>query len=82
MHSASGLHAEVHIVGGLQAERFAELISHELEHVIEQLDGVDLAGIARRAPATVWLSGRDSFETLRAIRTGQLVAAEFTKTSN
>jgi hypothetical protein len=80
--SASGLLAEVHIVGGLQAERLAELIGHELEHVIEQLDGVDLAGTARRAPTTVWLSGRDSFETVRAIQTGQLVAGEFARTSN
>jgi hypothetical protein len=69
-------------VGGLQAERLAELIGHELEHVIEQLDGVDLAGTARRAPTTVWLSGRDSFETVRAIQTGQLVAGEFARTSN
>lgn len=75
----SGLRADVHIVAGLQAAKMAELIGHELEHVIEQLDDVDLAGIARRAPATAWSSGPDTFETLRAIKTGRLVTGEFTR---
>ena len=82
MRTPTGLQAEVHIAGGSVATAVVELIGHELEHVIEQLDGVDLAGIARRAPATVWLSGPDSYETRRAIQAGRLVAAEFTMISH
>lgn len=54
-----------------------ELIAHEIEHVIEQLDGVDL-----RVRATLPASGvrsrdhGDEFETTRAIRVGRMVAAE------
>ena len=55
-----------------------ELIAHEMEHVIEQLDAVDL-----RTLATVPTSGvrgcdcRDQgFETIRAIRAGRAAAEE------
>jgi hypothetical protein len=53
-----------------------ELIAHELEHVIEQLDGVDLRTHAslRRAAASVGEDG--SFETVRAIRQGLAVTRE------
>jgi hypothetical protein len=60
------------------SELAAELIAHELEHIIEQLDGVDLAAKAdadgsgvRRGEAPEL-----SFETVRATRMGQAVAAE------
>lgn len=51
--------------------RSVETISHEIEHVIEGLEGGRLAGpgVARR------LDG--SFETVRAIEIGRLVADEF-----
>jgi len=55
-----------------------ELIAHEFEHVIEQLDGIDLAAQASlpdtgvRAVATEGLV----FETIRAARTGVRVAQE------
>ena len=59
-------------------ELAAELIAHELEHIIEQLDGVDLAAKAdadssgvRRGEAP-----EASFETVRATRMGLTVAAE------
>jgi hypothetical protein len=55
-----------------------ELIAHELEHVIEQLDDIDL-----RTLATVPSSGvercagrEEAYETIRAIRTGRAVSAE------
>jgi hypothetical protein len=59
----------------------AELIAHELEHVIEQLDGVDLA-----AKAVVATSGvadeSDGYETARAKRVGLAVAAEVRRGGN
>ena len=56
------------------AENLTELLGHEFEHVIEQLDGIDLrtlesAGEARR------LEG-GAFETRRAIAAGQRVSGE------
>lgn len=59
-------------------ENLVELIAHEFEHVIEQLDGVDL-----HARATVPGSGvsevsftKGVFETIRATRAGLSVVAE------
>ena len=58
-------------------EGVAELIAHEFEHVLEQLDGVDLQARAVLAGTGVWDCGDGSFETTRAVRTGRAVAAEF-----
>jgi hypothetical protein len=56
-----------------------ELIAHEIEHIIEQLDGVDLHAQAKLPGTGVYScsTGRGSFETLRAIRAGLKVAQEF-----
>jgi hypothetical protein len=54
---------------------FTELLAHELEHVIEQLDGIDLAIKASVANSGV-RSCVDGFETSRAVRVGSLVALE------
>jgi Tol biopolymer transport system component len=54
-----------------QVPRF---IAHEMEHVIEQLDGVDLR--AQDGTGVVWKSGDASFETQRAIEAGLLVEQE------
>ncbi len=51
-----------------------ELIAHELEHILEQLDGVDLQ--AQAGNGAVWKSERASYETRRAIETGRRVARE------
>jgi Tol biopolymer transport system component len=51
-----------------------ELIAHELEHIIEQLDRVDLA--VQAGNGAVWKSDRAHFETRRAIETGRRVARE------
>ena len=55
-----------------------ELIAHELEHVIEQLDGVDLAARARLAHTGVKALGHRAavFETTRAQRMGRKVVSE------
>jgi hypothetical protein len=56
-----------------------ELIAHEIEHVIEQLDGVDLRARAQLPGTGVYFCGSDrgTFETVRSIRAGLKVAQEF-----
>jgi hypothetical protein len=56
-----------------------ELIAHELEHVLEYIDGVNLRAAWRRDPGKVWLGDDGRFETARAIDTGRRVAAELTR---
>ena len=51
-----------------------ELLAHELEHVIEQIDGVNLPALAGRGEAHRLRDG--AFETERAVTTGLLVAGE------
>jgi hypothetical protein len=55
-----------------------ELIAHEIEHVIEQLDEVDLASRARLPDTGVrsLSDDRHVFETTRALRVGQKVTGE------
>jgi len=69
------LSANIEIV---QMKDDVELIAHELEHVIEQLDGVDLAATLRRPDSGVYATGDsgDLFETTRAKRIGLQVARE------
>jgi hypothetical protein len=59
-----------------------ELIAHEVEHVIEQLDEVDLVTAAARTnTGVVMRSGHQPvFETRRAIHVGLLVAREVRQT--
>jgi hypothetical protein len=56
------------------AAALTELLAHEFEHVIEQLDGVDLHALAREGEAHRLADG--AFETTRAVATGQQVAGE------
>jgi len=55
-----------------------ELIAHEFEHIIEQLDGVDLAARAALRNTGVMNIGQgsDVFETTRAKRVGLKVVSE------
>jgi hypothetical protein len=56
------------------------LIAHEFEHILEQLDGVDLPAMAARASTGVVASSRSGhFETQRAIEAGQRVAREVSR---
>ena len=52
----------------------AELIAHEIEHVLEQLDGIDLGRHADSAAA--WRDPDGAFETARALTIGRRVAQE------
>jgi hypothetical protein len=53
----------------------AEWLAHEIEHVIEQLEGVKLHALAAMNQ-NVWRTSRDTFETDRAIRAGRAVLDE------
>jgi hypothetical protein len=53
-----------------------ELIAHEFEHVIEQLDGVDLRLRASLPNTGVHQRDDGAFETVRAVRAGLTVAGE------
>jgi hypothetical protein len=52
-----------------------ELIAHELEHVVEYLEGIKFLMETHRGTSRVKLSG-GAFETQRAINTGRRVAQE------
>jgi hypothetical protein len=52
-----------------------EWLAHELEHVIEQIEGVNLARLTQ-AGQGAWHSVEGSFETIRAIRAGHTVRHE------
>jgi hypothetical protein len=60
-----------------------EMIAHEFEHIIEQLDNVDLAEKARRARSGVHAieSAGVKFETRRALQVGLRVVREFRQTA-
>ena len=68
---AGGLDAQIEI---RSASDITELLGHEFEHLIEQLDGVDLSAMARGGQARRLTDG--AFETERAIAAGQQVAGE------
>jgi hypothetical protein len=53
-----------------------ELIAHEIEHIIEQLDEVDLPERAALRGSGVRICGDGTFETERAIHVGRLVARQ------
>jgi hypothetical protein len=53
-----------------------ELLPHELEHVIEQLEGLDLAGLAQRGEQGVVEVRRGMYETARARAAGLQVVRE------
>jgi hypothetical protein len=59
-----------------QLDDSVELIAHEIEHVVEQLDGVDLSARAALPATGVHRCEDGDFETIRAIRIGAAVADE------
>lgn len=73
--------AAIEVVG---REDLVELIAHEFEHVIEQLDGVDLPARARLASTGVSRGSGEAnaFETVRARRVGLIVSAEVRNSGN
>ena len=55
------------------------LIAHEMERIVEQLDGVDLR--AQAGNGVVWKSNDAAFETSRAMEAGHRVAREIANTA-
>ena len=53
-----------------------ELIGHEFEHLLEQIEGLDLKRLARVKGSGVRMQDGPFFETDRAQAAGRLVAAE------
>src|SRR5262249_12998495 len=53
-----------------------EWIAHEFEHILELLDGRNLAQLAGGHDNDVWFSGTDVIATRRAIRDGRTVRDE------
>jgi len=73
--SDGALVAVVDIPVPLTMGEYAELFGHELEHVLEQIDGVDLEAMtAARDGATRLSDG--AYETVRARRAGLLIAGQ------
>jgi hypothetical protein len=66
------------VVQVLQLDDPEELVAHELEHIIEQLDGIDLAARAALDNSGVRRRRGDPplFETTRATEVGKAVARE------
>jgi hypothetical protein len=61
----------------LSGDDLVELIAHEFEHILEQLDDVDLAAMAARSGTGVRaVSELGHFETDRAIAAGRRVESE------
>ena len=54
-----------------------EVIAHELEHVLEQVERVDLRQLSVVRGSGVFRLWNGDFETTRAVTTGRRVAAEF-----
>ena len=54
-----------------------ELIAHEFEHIIEQIDGVDLPRYSKQGLAGVSPGSGEHYETARAVAMGRRVAAEY-----
>jgi hypothetical protein len=71
-YKSGALRADVRIAPG---QDYRELIAHEFEHIIEQIDGVDLREEA--ASGRAWAVDRNVFETRRALETGVRVRREF-----
>jgi len=70
-YAFGAIRADVRIAFG---QDYREMIAHEFEHVIEQIDGVDLR--AEAATRGAWLIDRNVFETRRASEAGKRVRRE------
>jgi hypothetical protein len=59
--------------------RYAELIAHEFEHVLEAIEGIDLAALAKVRGSGVTQIANNVFETARARQAGRRVGFEVTE---
>src|SRR5262245_34616033 len=70
-YASGAIRADVDVVFG---ENYRELLAHEFEHIIEQIEGVDLRHEAIEGRA--WLLRGGVFETRRAFEIGVQVRTE------
>ena len=55
---------------------YSELLAHELEHVLEQMEGIDLPALVRTGEARVVHRASGAYETRRAVLAGRQAAQE------
>lgn len=60
-----------------QEARWSVLLPHELEHVVEQIEGINLSALAAARDGRAWKVAGRAFETKRAHAAGFLVDAEY-----
>ena len=70
------IRADVHLRPGSD---YSELIGHEFEHLLEQIEGLNLRRLARVRGSGVREVEHELFESDRAQDAGRVVAAEFYK---
>jgi hypothetical protein len=68
------LRADVHVPPAAMA--IGELVGHEFEHILEQLEGLNLRMLAHVRGSGVRESSFEVYETTRAQRVGRIIAAE------
>lgn len=73
-HEFGAVIAEVDLYVPLEP---VEIVAHEFEHVVEQIQGTDLPGLSRQRGSGVIEIGRNEFETKRAVDAGRRVLSEY-----
>jgi hypothetical protein len=68
------VYADVHLPPS--AKLMAQLVGHEFEHIVEQLDGLDLPILSRVRKSGVYQTSFEVYESTRAQRVGRSVALE------
>jgi len=71
-YEAGALRADVRLVFG---ENYVEMLGHEFEHVLEQVDGVNLRSEVSHGEARILIDG--AYETRRATEAGLQVLREY-----
>jgi hypothetical protein len=72
----NAIRADVHLPASTS---LIELVAHEFEHLLEQIEGLDLRRLARVKGSGVYESEGQVFETDRAQAAGRVVAAEMNR---
>jgi hypothetical protein len=60
-------------------QNIVELIGHEFEHVVEQIEGVNLATLAAEDSDQALRHADGGFETARALKAGRKVEVEYSR---
>src|SRR5262245_44576856 len=60
-----------------QMSYLVELVGHEFEHILEQIEGINLQAMAIRGEEEVFLSKEGFYETRRALQAGRQIYKEY-----